>query len=257
MWKSVRIGTLLVVLGIVASNAWIERHRSVGWRDSLYVGIIPIAADDSAVTRSHLASLQREAFLPLTQFFSREARRHGLALDEPFRVELYPAVATLPPAVPADAGPLTTIWWSLRIRWYAARTGAAPGRPTPHVRMFVLYHDPALGAQLPHSIGLSKGQIGLVHAFASEAMGAGNAIVIAHELLHTVGASDKYDAATNAPLYPQGYADLDQRPRYPQRRAEIMAGRRALSADEEDMPDTLDDCVIGPATALEIGWPPG
>jgi len=33
-----------------------------------------------------------------------------------------------------------------------------------------------------------------------------------------------------------------------------MAGRRALSEGELEMPDALDDCVIGAATAAEIGW---
>jgi hypothetical protein len=254
MWKAVRVGILLIVLGLVASNAWLERHRAASWRDSLYVGIFPVVADRGPVVRDYVASLQPDAFQPLEAFFAREARRYRLALDRPFRVELYPAVATPPPAPPGDANPLAVIWWSLKMRWYALRFGSAPGRPAPHIRVFVLYHDPALHAQLAHSTGLQKGQIGVVHAFASAAMGGANAIVVAHELLHTVGASDKYDPATNAPLYPQGYADPDQRPRLPQRLAEIMAGRRPLTASEQEMPDTLDDCVVGAATAAEIGW---
>jgi len=226
----------------------------VTWRDSLYVGIFPVAADDRPATRAYLAALRREAFGSLEPFFAGEARRYGLPLAEPFRFELYPPPAAPPPQLAAGAGPVSTIWWSLAMRWYAWRSGAAAGRPAPHVRVFVLYHDPALSPRLPHSSGMRKGQIGLVHAFAADEMSGGNAIVIAHELLHTVGATDKYDAATDAPLYPQGYADPGQRPRYPQQRAEIMAGRRALSEREQEMPDALDECVIGAATAAEIGW---
>ena len=254
MWKSIRIGILLIVLGVVASNAWLEQQRALSWRDSLYVGIFPVAADDRPATRAYLASLRSETFLMLEPFFAREARRYGLALERPFRVELYPAPAASPPPAPAAAGALGTIWWSLRLRWYAWRFGAAAGRPAPHVRVFVLFHDPALEPRLPHSAGLQKGQIGVVHAFASDAMSGSNAIVIAHEMLHTVGATDRYDAATGAPLFPEGFADPEQRPRYPQQRAEIMAGRRALSALESEMPDALDECVIGAATAAEIGW---
>ncbi len=33
-----------------------------------------------------------------------------------------------------------------------------------------------------------------------------------------------------------------------------MAGRRALSANEFEMPLGLRDVVVGPATALEIHW---
>jgi hypothetical protein len=82
-----------------------------------------------------------------------------------------------------------------------------------------------------------------------------NAVVIAHELLHTLGATDKYDPGTDAPLFPDGYGDPDQRPLYPQAAAEIMAGRRMLSPARWEQPDSLDEVVIGRATALEIRWP--
>jgi len=254
VWKSIRVGVLLVVLAIVAANAWIERQRSLSWRDSLYVAIVPIAADDSATTRRLIGQLRPESFQPLEAFFAREARRYGLALAEPFRVELHPPVEALPPPAPDDSSPWSTALWSLRMRWYAALAGSAPGLPAAHIRIFVLYHDPLRNAELPHSVGLQKGRIGLVHAFASSTMAGANLIVIAHELLHTVGAGDKYDAASNAPLYPEGFADPDQQPRFPQPRAEIMAGRRALSDTRFEMPEDLDDCVIGAATATEIGW---
>ena len=81
-----------------------------------------------------------------------------------------------------------------------------------------------------------------------------NHVVIAHELLHTVGASDKYDAVSNQPLFPAGYADPEQRPRYPQRRAEIMAGRMATSAASFRDAQRLKEVVIGEATAREIKW---
>ena len=85
-------------------------------------------------------------------------------------------------------------------------------------------------------------------------MTGSNAVVIAHELLHTVGASDKYDLATGAPLFPNGYADPQQQPLYPQAKTEIMAGRRPLSAGEAEMPRNLRHVIVGPATALEIHW---
>ena len=256
VWKKIRIGVLLVVLAIVATNAWLERRRSVSWRDSLYVAIVPVAADDSATTRRLISELRPESFQPLEAFFAREARRYGLALDEPFRVELHPPVEALPPPAPDEPSPWSTMLWSLRMRWYAAHAGSMAGQPAAHVRMFVLYHDPLRNAELPHSVGLQKGRIGLVHAFASATMAGANLIVIAHELLHTVGATDKYDASSNAPRYPEGFADPGQQPRFPQLRAEIMAGRRALSDTQFEMPEDLDDCVVGATTAIEIGWTP-
>jgi hypothetical protein len=56
------------------------------------------------------------------------------------------------------------------------------------------------------------------------------------------------------PLYPSGYADPDRKPLYPQAEAEIMAGRRALSAQRFEMPPSLASVVVGPETAREIRW---
>src|SRR5712671_4941547 len=151
-------------------------------------------------------------------------------------------------------GPLGVAWWSLKMRWFAAHATEVPGRAPPRIRMFVLYHDPATLDRVPDSHGLQKGLIGVVHAFALSAMAGSNNIVIAHELMHTLGASDKYDLSSGAPLYPLGFAEPDREPLYPQVRAEIMAGRRALSRQDFEMPQGLRDVVVGPATALEIHW---
>jgi len=69
-----------------------------------------------------------------------------------------------------------------------------------------------------------------------------------------VGATDKYDLASGEPLAPFGLNDPDQKPRYPQHTAEIMAGRRALSARESEMPASLASVVVGAQTAREIRW---
>ena len=140
------------------------------------------------------------------------------------------------------------------MRWFAANATKVPGRTPPRIRIFVLYHDPTSLQAAPDSHGLQKGLIGVVHAFALPDMTGSNNIVIAHELLHTLGATDKYDLNTGAPLYPLGFAEPNSEPRYPQTKAEIMAGRRALSATDFDMPTSLRDVVVGPATALEIRW---
>ncbi|MBS0393088.1 MAG: hypothetical protein JSR54_00610 [Proteobacteria bacterium] len=256
MWKRIRVGILLAVLLVVAGSAWLENRRIASWRDPVYVGIFPLAADESRTTRAYLDGLTAEAFRGLEPFFAREAHRWGMALSTPFRVELFPSPAALPPPAPLPGNPLATVWWSLRLRWYAWRASDVAGRLRPHVRLFILYHDPTQETHLDHSLGLSKGRVGVVNAFAARAADDQNAIVIAHELLHTVGATDKYDPATDAPLYPQGYADPGQRPLLPQRRAEIMAGRRAIAPGTQEMPDSLDECLIGEATAREIGWLP-
>jgi hypothetical protein len=104
---------------------------------------------------------------------------------------------------------------------------------------------------LEHSLGLQKGLIGVVHAFADPRQAQQNNIVIAHELLHTLGATDKYDAE-GKPLYPQGYADADLPQLMPRHAAEIMAGRYVNTAGRLVMAESLEQCEIGAQTAHEI-----
>ena len=141
------------------------------------------------------------------------------------------------------------------MRFYARRAVSATGRPAPQIRIFVRYHDPSFTQSVPHSVGMQKGLVGVVHAFADRSMTRTNNVVIAHEILHTLGASDKYDPATLEPLFPIGYAEPDRNPLHPQSLTEIMAGRYAIDSQTFEMPDSLDDALVGPATALEIRWP--
>ncbi|HVN44905.1 MAG TPA: hypothetical protein VMT66_06590 [Steroidobacteraceae bacterium] len=254
MWKGIRIALLLLVLLAVVLHTWLDRVATQSWHEPLWVGLFPLNGDGSAATDAYLGTLQAHDFTALEDFFRHEASRYGLGLDEPVHVELYPQGSTLPPALESGAGPLGIAWWSLKLRWYAAHASKVAGRAPPRVRLFLLYHDPQNLPRAPDSHGLQKGLVGVVHLFADAGMAAQNNIVIAHELLHTVGATDKYDLGSGAPLFPSGYADRDQDPLYPQQRAEIMAGRRPLSAYQWQMPHSLAAVVLGPETAREIRW---
>lgn len=255
LFKQLRILSLLLVLLLVAVSNWQSRARSTSWKSPLYVAIYPIAADHSAVTKLYVAALDADRFKPIDRFFAAQAAGYGIRLEEPVKTRLQPPLTEQPPARAAGAGVLATAIWSLRLRywaWQAGRHGSGP----QDVRMFVLYHDPALTPTVPHSLGLAQGLIGVVYAFADASMNGANDVVIAHELLHTLGASDKYDYGSNAPRFPDGYGDPQQQPLYPQRTAELMAGRRMISATRWEQVYGLEEVVIGPATALEIRWLP-
>lgn len=79
-------------------------------------------------------------------------------------------------------------------------------------------------------------------------------MVVAHELLHTVNATDKYDLVTNLPLHPEGYANPYLQPLYPQRYTELMAGRIPKSGGEAETPASLSWTLDGDKTAREMGW---
>jgi hypothetical protein len=159
----------------------------------------------------------------------------------------------LPPPLDRRSNVLTRIIWSLHTRWWAWRTPEPPG-PAPDIKLFVLYHDPVRSPSLAHSIGLQKGLFGIVNVFADRGLLGSNDTVIAHELLHTLGATDKYDPATNQPTWPDGYAEPQREPRYPQEYAELMGGRIPSSASESSTPESLREVVVGAKTATEIGW---
>lgn len=250
--RRLRILVLLLVFLVIAVTAWQDRSRSTSWRLPLFVALYPIAADDSPRTRAFIAGLSAERFTDIDRFFAREAHRHGVELAEPLKTRLKPPLDSMPPARSGD-GRVATLGWSLSLRWWAwQRTRAA--REPADIRVFVMYHDPAGAGTLPHSTGLSKGLIGLVHAFAREDLDGDNAVVIAHEILHTLGATDKYDPGDDAPRFPDGFGDPHQSPLYPQRLAELMGGRRMLSPTRWEQPASLAEVVIGDASALEIRW---
>ena len=253
-FKMLRIAILLLVLLAVALKSWQDRYLSTRWHDPLYAAIYPIAADDSPVTRLYLANLNADRFKPIDRFFAREAERYHLDAREPVRTRLKPELHNRPPVRPPNAGPLATAFWSLQLRYWAWRASGHAHEPED-IRVFVLYHDPALTPHVPHSLGLTKGLIGVVHVFAAPDMDGENDVVIAHELLHTVGATDKYRASDDAPRFPDGYGDPSRKPLYPQATAELMAGRRMLAPDHWQQAASLDEVVIGIATATEIRWP--
>jgi hypothetical protein len=254
VWKNIRIGILLVILGLVALQQYFERAATHSWQNTLWVGVFPLNADGSALAQQYIQTLTAKDFADIEAFFIREGRRYGVTAAQPVHIELYPQGAQLPPELPAEAGIVARAWWSLRMRWYAAHASKFPGRAPSRVRIFVLYHDPATLDSVPDSHGLQKGLVGVVHAFADRAMSGSNNMVIAHELLHTAGASDKYELGSGEPLVPIGLGDREQVPRYPQERTEIMAGRRAVSAHDWEIPSSLRSVVVGPETALEIHW---
>lgn len=252
MWRKLRIAFLLFVLATVAQRAWLQDHDRK-WNDNLYVAVYPINVDGGASVAAYLTRLTQEQFEPIAEYFAGEAERYGLPVKRPFEIRLGSQVAVLPPALPTERSAIQTMLWSLQFRWWAWRNSPEMRVP-PKIRLYLLYHDPAKVKVLAHSTALSKGRIGLVNVFGDASYDAQNTVVIAHELLHTVGATDKYDLATNQPQFPEGFVEPEREPRYPQEFAELMAGRVPVAETRAEMPASLAQTLIGEATAREIRW---
>lgn len=227
-----------------------------GWRAPLKVYVTPINGDGSAVANATIHALRAEDFSGINVFIEREAARYGVKLSPAMRVTLTPELKAHPPAPPRDGSVLKTVFWSLKLRGWVYRQSGQLLPQLGTIKLFVLYHAPQDGIALQHSLGLQKGLIGVVHAYADPGQTEQNNIVIAHELLHTLGATDKYDAE-GKPVYPQGYADSASPQSAPRSEAEIMAGRYLAANGRAVMPPSLERCVIGARTAHEINLDEG
>jgi hypothetical protein len=254
MFRRLRIAALLYVLAFVALAQFMTARRSTAWDAPLWVDVYTVDGDGRSTTRSYIDSLKPTEFSDVEQFFATEARRHGVLLDQPFRLRILGERTGGLPALAPRAGPLQTVLWSLRMRWLAARLQWQSPGPRGDIVVFAVYHEPSGAVALDRSTALRKGLVVVANLFADRAASGSNQMVLAHELLHTLGASDKYGPGTDAPRFPDGYANPDAKPLLPQTRAELMAGRIPIDGQHAEIPASLRQVVIGPATAREIGW---
>ncbi len=255
MFKRLRVAILLYILAFTALGNFLAAARSTDWDETLWVDVYPINADGSARTQAYVDGLSTADFGRIEAYFSRQALRYGVTLEQPFRLELGPQVDNDIPELAPTPSMLDTLIWSLKMRWFAARIDSGSGRPSPDIKLFALYYEQSEEAVLDRSTALERGLIAVAKLFAGRSSQGSNQIVMAHELLHTLGATDKYDLDTNLPIYPHGYANPTLQPLHPQRSAELMAGRIPFDERTAHMPSGISRTLIGPLTAEEIGWP--
>jgi len=252
-FSSIRVTILLIVLLCVGFVSLTQLVYTRNWNNTLQVTVFPINADGHLITSDYIRNLDSDAFSIIDRWSIREARRYDLDLHQPFKVSLGEQIKKLPPPWPENDNEIAVLFWGLRLRWWAMRNTPDDGGDITRIRMFVMYHSGESDKVLAHSLGLQKGLIGLVHAYALDEQTAQNNVVIAHEMLHTVGAIDKY-TEFGTPMYPIGYADTQREPLFPQRYAEIMAGRIPTSYASSYMAESMHSTQINEFTANEINW---
>jgi len=249
-----RIVLLLSIFFVILFGTWLTEKRMAAWDRPILVTVYPVVADGSSATERFVRSLDAAAFDDVNEFFARASGPYGFTVSPAFRFQLAEPLFEAPPEPPERHAFAAIAWWSLKMRWWAWRRDWNDGLITPDVQMFVLYHGVRGNAELGISVGMRKGRYGIVKAYASRALLPRNNVVFTHELLHVLGATDKYVLATGEPVYPEGYAEPDRVPRLPQRYAEIMGGRIPLDYDRSAMPASLEQCRMGRTTAAEIGF---
>ena len=254
MFRYIRIAILLTILIIVAGKQWLTGNRLVSWEKPLWVTVYPVLVDTDADTRHYAGSLTKDSFQQISVFLKQQAARYDRRFENPAVFQVARPLTALPPALPVEDSGFKVALWSLKMRWWSWRHGSQDGLVGEDIKMFVLYQKSDTAGPLERSVGIKKGSYGLVNAVASREKAARNNIVVTHELLHILGASDKYDFQTGQPIAPGGLANPDQSPLYPQKHAELMGARIATSANRWRYPASLEYCVIGTETAAEIGW---
>jgi len=167
MIKKFRIVILLYVLLMVALSAMWTKDRSTDWDAPLVVVIYPINGDGRVATTKYINKLDEETFTGIEEFFNREAERYQLTINKPVDIVLAKQINELPPKPPGNHASVPSIMvWSLKMRYWSWSFDNYD-RPKD-IQVFVIYFDPEQSQRLAHSLGLQKGLIGVVNAFADK-----------------------------------------------------------------------------------------
>ena len=248
---AILVGILLFTAAWGASTSykrWVRGH----WHRPLQVGLVLLSPDGDIDAETWRRGASR-----LSDRLAEEMQRWRGPGEVPFDFSVVGPVAWDRPLPfsPRSRSLLDRAWHALAV-WRTVREidraagGVAGGFD---VRVFVLAAPP-VGDQVEFAEG--SGALNGEVAFVRGSPGGDLSIplqAIGHELLHTVGASDKYDGGGHA-LEPDGLADPGRVPRYPQDHAEWMVGEVAIGPGRGRLPGSIDELRVGPTTAREIGW---
>ncbi len=248
-----RVTVLLLVLAVVAMWTWSRtaaRRARTTWDRPVAVAVVLLGDAPPASAASLRAALDAVA----ARLGEERARHVPGAAGPAVEVEVLGPVgpARLPPVAPPGDG-----WWARAGHaletWRATRAAdeaAGLDPATADVRVYLVARGGA--ARFAEGIGEAGGEVAVVRAGLGDG-GLLAATAVLHEVLHALGATDKYDAAGHA-LEPDGLVEPERAPRYPQARAELMVGEVPLAPGAGRLPATAAELGVGPATAAEIGW---
>ncbi|MEI9949405.1 MAG: hypothetical protein WDO74_10580 [Pseudomonadota bacterium] len=248
---------LLGLLAATVSWAWHDvrsRRARTEWQRPLEVAVALVQL--GVVDPNALLAL-RARFPALETRLSDEYHRHRGQLPRPINFTLFGPV-TVDRAPPAD--PDTTLL-SLaqhayeQWRWtHAVDVGSHLPARAFDSRIYLLVRAPRdSGRSWVEGSSELGGRVGVARIELGASTVDLALFVVTHELFHTLGASDKYDANGRA-LIPDGLVEAERVPLYPQRYAEVMTRNLVLAAGSERPPDSLAELGVGMLTAREIGW---
>lgn len=243
------------MLGIVVLYAWSNirsRRARNEWQRPLNVAIVLVR--DGPVDPAAVEAMRARISVLETRL-AEELHRYRPAPERPFYFVIRgPVDSPAPIPQPASDGKLDLALhaWALS-RWVSNIDDRAQLRGSSYdARVYAVIRPPA-NDRLRFVEGASEqgGRIATLEVDLDASMVDFALFVSAHELLHTLGALDKYDA-TGVTLVPDGLAEPDAP--FPQRFAELMGRGRVVAPGRDEPPDSLDLLRINAITAREIGW---
>ncbi len=250
--KQIRVLLLLMLLTPLVYAFSLPSDPAPKWDRTKIIAIYPYNSDGSEAVADYIASLQAADFQAIENYLQGQARAYSLPLRKPFEVRLGNPITSAPPMPEARATGMDRLAWALKLRWWHWRLDTQELKPD--IVAVVRFRDGNFGPTRLHSIGMPKPRLALVNLIADTEYQSQNLVTLTHELMHTVGANDHYDGPTGFPAWPEGFAQPDQEPLYPQVLAELMAGRIPLNHEIAREARTLNETVIGDRTAIDIGW---
>jgi hypothetical protein len=252
----IRVSLLLATLSVVALRGgidWYERSVRTSWHRPLSVALVLVERD---VIEPSTIALVNDRARELEHRLASEYRRHAGREFAPvaFVVTTAVTVDQPPPKMP-EQGLLGLVSGTYdRWRWTRDIDALVGVDPSAYDARVYLVMKRA-GRDLAFVEGESElgGRVAVAQVDIEPEMVDFSLFVVAHELMHTLGASDKYDTEGRA-VYPSGFAQPTRFPLYPQPGAEVMARNIPVAAGSERPPNTLQELFVGETTAREIGW---